>query len=92
MIREELLGILLCPLDRDPVRLADQELLARVNNAIREGKVTNRAGQVVDTVLEQGLINQAETRLYPVVDDIPKMLADESIALDPFHSEEDLPA
>ena len=87
MIREELLEILRCPVDRERLSLADASLLDRVNDAIRNGRLTNRSGQQVEDTMEQGLVSQDGQRLYQVVDDIPKLLADECILIEPFSSD-----
>lgn len=82
MIRKELLEILRCPIDQGPLSQADKHLLARLNDAIEAGQLVNRAGQRVEYLLAQGLVSQDGQRFYPIVDDIPKLLADESISLE----------
>jgi uncharacterized protein len=82
MVDQELLDILVCPETKQPVRLAEEALLARLNAAIAKGGVLNRGGQpVADPVLE-GLVREDGGFLYPVRDDIPVMLIDEAIPLD----------
>ena len=82
MISQELLNILRCPADRTPLALADADLVNRLNQAVAQGGLKNQAGQKVSTPLAGGLIRQDRTRLYPIVDGIPMMLADEAIPLD----------
>ncbi|REJ92682.1 MAG: hypothetical protein DWQ35_11610 [Planctomycetota bacterium] len=79
MVRKELLQILRCPIDGEPLVQAEVELVNALNEAIRAGSVTNRAGQLVDEPLEQGLVREDGAWLYAIEDDIPKMLADEAI-------------
>jgi len=43
--------------------------------------VTNRRGDLVSTLIEEGLVREDRDMLYPVRDDIPIMLIDESISL-----------
>ncbi len=81
MIDQELLDILVCPETKQPIRVADAELLARLNDAIREGTVQNRGGQAVSEVVAEGLIREDGKYLYPIRDDIPIMLIDEAIPL-----------
>ena len=56
----------------------------RINAAIGEGRVLNRLGRTVTQTLDGGLINQTRTWLYPIHDEIPCLLADEAIELEPF--------
>lgn len=79
---KDLLAILACPETKEPVSLADEGLLARVNAAIAAGKVKNKDGQVVDQALQAGLVRQDGKLLYPVRGGIPIMLIEEGIPLD----------
>lgn len=82
MIDKELLDLLVCPLDRTPLRLADDVLIGRLNEAIRAGRVRNRIGQPVEQPVEGGLVRADNALLYPIIDEIPVLLADEAIPLD----------
>jgi uncharacterized protein YbaR (Trm112 family) len=84
MIDRELLDILVCPETKQPVRLADEALVARLNASITAGGVNNRAGEAVVEVVAGGLVREDGKLLYPVRDDIPIMLIDEAIYLDSF--------
>jgi len=82
MIDKEFLDLLVCPVDRKPLRLAEQGLLDRLNQAIQAGRVRNRIGQPVEKTLEAALVREDNALLYPIIDDIPVLLADEAIPLD----------
>jgi len=82
MIDAELLDILVCPETRQTVRLAGPEVIANVNTAIEAGSVTNRAGEVVQTKLEAGLVREDGKVLYAIRDGIPIMLVDEALVLE----------
>lgn len=82
MVDPELLEILVCPETRKPVRLAEPELLDRVNRAIAEGRLRTKGGETVRTELEEALVREGDDLLYPVLDGIPVMLIDEGIGLD----------
>lgn len=83
MIREKLLQMLVCPEDRTPLAPATPELLEQLNREIAAKKVKNRAGQVIEEPLEAGLVRRDGQLLYPMVDNIPTMLLDEAIPLEP---------
>ena len=74
--------IFVCPIDRTPLVAADLRLIARTNRAIAAGQVRNRAGRLVDQPLGGGLLREDRNLLYPILDGIPVLLADEAIPLD----------
>jgi uncharacterized protein YbaR (Trm112 family) len=82
MLDAELVENLACPETHQPVRVADDELVRRLNAAIAGGKVVNRDGQPVTDAIQGGLVREDDAYLYPVRDDIPVMLIGEAIALD----------
>ena len=81
-INKKSLEILICPESKQPLAMAPDDLLARVNEAIREGRITTRDGTPVTEELREGLVDQGGAYLYLVRDSIPVMLVGESIALD----------
>ena len=81
MVDQELLDILVCPETKQPVRLADADVLARLNSAIAQGGVENRGKQPVTEPVREGLLREDGLFLYPVRDEIPIMLIDEAIPL-----------
>ena len=83
MIDQELLEILACPEDKTPLRLAEESTLAKLNETIAAGTLTNRGGEFVEEPIEAGLIRQDGRYLYAIRDDIPIMLIDEAIPLSP---------
>jgi uncharacterized protein YbaR (Trm112 family) len=81
VVDQSLLEILVCPETKQSLSVADAAVLERLNDAIRKGGVTNRGGQAVSTPIHEGLVRKDGSVLYPVRDDIPIMLIDESIPL-----------
>jgi uncharacterized protein len=83
MIDKELLEILACPETKEPVHLAEQELIDQLNARIKSGEIKNRGGQKLEKAIDGGLVRQDGVFLYPIDDGIPVMLIDEAIPLQP---------
>lgn len=81
MIDSELLEILACPEDKTPVRLAEDDLIQKINELVDQGKVKNRGGKAVEKKLDGGLIREDGAYLYPIDDGIPIMLIEDAIPL-----------
>lgn len=79
---KDLLAILCCPDTKQPVMLADDLLIEKVNGAIDRGSLKNKAQKPVTEKLDGGLIRSDSKILYPVREDIPVMLIDEGIPLE----------
>ncbi|MCR9094116.1 MAG: hypothetical protein NXI30_07860 [bacterium] len=80
-IDDQLLDILCCPETRQPVARAEAAVLAPLNAEIEAGRLRNRGGAKVETVIEEGLLREDGRVLYIVDDSIPIMLIGESIEL-----------
>lgn len=81
-VDQELLAILCCPDTKQDVALADDALVARLNERIAKGDLKNKAGQPVTEKLDGGLIRADRKVLYPIREDIPVMLIEEGIPLE----------
>ena len=81
MLDKERVEILACPETKEPVRLAEEALLADLNGRIGRGEVKNRAGKAVEKKVDGGLVREDGAYLYPIEDEIPIMLIDEAIPL-----------
>jgi uncharacterized protein YbaR (Trm112 family) len=80
-VSSELLEILVCPETKQPVQIASEDLLARVNTEIEAGRLRNRGGEPVSKPITEALLREDGKVLYVVDDGIPVMLVEESIEL-----------
>jgi uncharacterized protein len=81
MLNPELLALLVCPETHQDLALAGPEEIARLNEAIRQGRLRNVAGGTVADPVEGALVRADRVVAYPVRDDIPVMLVDEGLVL-----------
>jgi uncharacterized protein YbaR (Trm112 family) len=82
VINEEFLAMLRCPVDRQKVAMADDDLVKSINAAITAGSLRNKGGNAVSKQVDGALVREDKQLAYPIFDGIPVMLADEAIALD----------
>ncbi|MAM02790.1 MAG: hypothetical protein CMH51_04500 [Myxococcales bacterium] len=81
VIDHSLLDILVCPETKQGLRVVESAVLEALNASIASGSVRNRGGGAVTAAVSEALIRADGEVLYPVRDDIPIMLIDESISL-----------
>jgi uncharacterized protein YbaR (Trm112 family) len=81
MVDASLVAILACPETHQPVHVADEATVTKVNEAIAAGIVKNRDGEAVAEAIETGLIRADGAYLYPVREGIPVMLIGEALPL-----------
>lgn len=82
MIDQQLLEILVCPETKEPVSLADEALVARVNEKIKAGTLTTRGGDKVTEPISGALVREDRKYMYMIRDDIPIMLIDQAIPME----------
>ena len=80
-ISQELLEILVCPETKQPVAVADDALLARINADIEAGRLRNRGGDALSEPVTEALVREDGKIVYLIDDGIPVMLIEESIEL-----------
>ena len=81
MIKPELLQILCCPETHQKLKVADADLVARINDAIPSGRLKNRIGHSVSEKIDGALLREDGKFAYLVRGNIPVMLIDEAVPL-----------
>ena len=81
MLKKHFIDLLRCPETRQSLSPMDADVLSRLNEAIGQGKIKNRVGNVIRDPVEDGLVRHDGQGVYPVKGDIPILLADEGIPL-----------
>ena len=78
----KLLDILVCPVTRQSLVLADAPTLAALNRTIAEGRAQRGDGSMQTEALHAALLTHDGKRAYRVDDGIPVLLAEEAIMMD----------
>ena len=83
MIDKELLNVIVCPETKQDLELAEPGLVQKINSLIEKGELLNRSKQRISEKIDGGLVRKDDRKyLYPIRDDIPILLIDESIPLE----------
>ena len=81
MISQDLLDILVCPETKANLSLAEDGLIAELNQKLDKGELVNKAGNKIDAKFEAGLVREDKKVLYRIENDIPIMLIEEGVEL-----------
>lgn len=60
---------------------SSEELLKKVNEAIKEGRVKNKKGDKIENAFDELLITENNKKAYPVKQGIPILLIEQAIEL-----------
>lgn len=82
MIRPEILKILCCPETWQPLRLADEATVTKLNQAIAGGQLKARNGKNVLEKIEGALIREDNRVAYVIRHKIPVLLIDEGVVIE----------
>jgi uncharacterized protein YbaR (Trm112 family) len=88
---DDFLLLLRCPITRRRLVKVEAKVLDQINRQIHDGKLTNRLGEIVDDVLDDGLSDDSGKWIYWVRDGILCLVADEAISLCQFRTHDDVP-
>ena len=86
IIDDKLLEIFCCPETKQDLKLADEKTISDLNDLVEKKELKNRIKQPVEKKLDGGLIREDGKYLYPIIEEIPVLLIDESIPLESYMS------
>ena len=81
-INKEVLAILCCPETKQPVHVADDAVVKKLNEAVARGDLKNKGKKPVTEPIDGGLVRADNKILYPIRENIPVMLIEEGIPLE----------
>lgn len=79
---KRLLTILRCPVTFKGLSVARPDTLRRVNEAIADGRLSNRDGVRLETPLDEALQTDDGKLVYPIVNGIPVLYEGEAILVE----------
>ncbi len=82
-IAPELLAILRCPENRQPLTLAEPAVVEQLRQRQQQGELVDVNGRAIQGRIDAALLRQDGQLAYLVLDGIPRMLADEAVRLEP---------
>jgi uncharacterized protein YbaR (Trm112 family) len=81
VLHDDVLALLRCPENRMRLTRGETEMVARLNREIAAGRLRNQRGVTLVKPIDALLVREDGRLAYPVIDDIPILLADEAVEL-----------
>lgn len=75
------LNLLICPETSCGLRPAQPELVAELNNSVKNGALKTRSGSKVERSLIGALVREDGKVVYPIIDGIPTILIGDAIEI-----------
>ena len=79
-ISQDLLDIICCPTTKQDISLVSDDILNKLNQLQSDNQLTFKDGKLVTYPLSGALITKDQITIYPIRQDIPILLEEESIA------------
>ena len=76
-----LLNVVCCPLTHHRLKEVSAQILSDLNQKIVQQQIFNEEKKQVTETFTNGLVTEDENRFYPIVNQIPVLLVEESISL-----------
>jgi uncharacterized protein YbaR (Trm112 family) len=77
----KLISLLRCPIDGSELAFAQSGTIRLLNEAIQRGELRDLGDQKLTLALQAGLVAVGGTRLYPIRNNIPSLIATDAINL-----------
>ena len=80
-VGDEVIGLLECPVTRQPLEWASDAVLSRLELLRKQGRLLDRSGASLIDQLCAGMVNREGSVFYPVSNGLPVLLKERSVAL-----------
>ena len=77
----DLASMIRCPVTKSDLTIAETGLIESINQWIEENRLFNHVGQIVDSKIESGYINEDASLLLPIRGGIVILISDQAIPL-----------
>ncbi|MEM7195414.1 MAG: Trm112 family protein [Pseudomonadota bacterium] len=74
-----LLDVLVCPITKQPLSVANSEVVDRLNRAIEGDAIQTNGGEAVTTTVPHALITRNGTMIYRIESGLPVLLEEQGI-------------